>query len=467
MPAVFRSCEYLTLPLRNTAETNDRARHELRHTQSSRVSRSLVGAVMPAKELDHVDKERAKKLFDEFLKANPSATIGNVGRDQEKFGAVRSPWGDPSVAIILPEDPKTLADALNNLILPERLSAIWHRDARELEVIWTAFILSTASEEVVNRKFVFRHKSVDHECEFAEASNRLKLIGSLARPITLSETSWRNLQSFQLQSENPDRGIFREPLSFWIRNIDWDEDIALDLIHHLNFYMSYYDTMTPMVLVHSPAKKETYKPLNRYISGSFPNAIVSRETDSNALHFWAAARSGDQARRFLYYYRIIEYASGFHLDSDKHATLRKILNRPDALDSIQGTIEQIVIATSTTRQEESQRIESMLRATVDVGRIFQEVNKNADYFSKETQFDGGFKLDPFISSGTKASVFATSGISQTTKFLKEIRNALSHGRDVKTAQVIAPTHHNFMLLQPWVNLITMVAGEVMIHNEIV
>ncbi len=47
--------------------------------------------------------------------------------------------------------------------------------------------------------------------------------------------------------------------------------------------------------------------------------------------------------------------------------------------------------------------------------------------------------------------------------IRSIRNALSHGKEQSVSSVIAPTPENFQNIQPWVGLISIAAGEVVVY----
>jgi hypothetical protein len=88
-----------------------------------------------------------------------------------------------------------------------------------------------------------------------------------------------------------------------------------------------------------------------------------------------------------------------------------------------------------------------------------------DFFTSPTTFDGGFVLDPLLPKNPTEDHFCHSGIPQFSRFIRDIRNALSHGRDIRTVSVIAPTHRNFSLLEPWVILMNVAAGEVILYED--
>ena len=85
------------------------------------------------------------------------------------------------------------------------------------------------------------------------SSERLAVIGSNARAVKNSHTDHRNLIPFFAFNElDPADRLPFEPKSFWDKPVKWDEDAVLRLARHLNFYMSYYDTGSPLILIHTP-----------------------------------------------------------------------------------------------------------------------------------------------------------------------------------------------------------------------
>ena len=69
---------------------------------------------------------KLKRLFEPFLDRNKAAKITDMGTDDEKFHVIERPWDDESVLIRIPDkEAEKIAEALNPLLLPQRLSAIW------------------------------------------------------------------------------------------------------------------------------------------------------------------------------------------------------------------------------------------------------------------------------------------------------------------------------------------------------
>lgn len=422
--------------------------------------------------------EAAKIRFADFLEANVASSIEmrKLPINVSRLEIVR-PWGDTSLALHIPEDEtqaSQLAEALNNVLLPPRLIALWHKDKRALEVIWTAYRLSTSQAEIKDRKFTFTYKNTKHICHFTKASTRLQRIAKSFRPITQSPTTnFRNLTSFYryATAKNADQRSLaglEEPLSFWISNIKWNENSTIIMLDALNFYMSYFDDDTPIVVINDPINGDGSSIANkaRYIRGSFPSEIISRELNRNLVSFWMAALAGNPAMRFILYFRIIEYASHHYLDDKIRADVKKLLSKPDFYDDLNETIDEIVGACTPSKQDDVPKFKNLLRRCVSPDLLWAEIKRNQEFFAKETKFDGGFVVQALISKDEKQSTFSTNGTDRVADRLREIRNTLSHGRDVKTGHVITPTARNFQLLKPWIHLIGTAAAEVVLHERL-
>ena len=250
-----------------------------------------------------------------FFSRHQTSSLENVKDESGGLRlAVTRPWDDGSVQIVIPPERSELIDVLNRVLLPERLTAIYHPSLRALEVIWTTYQPRNGQEDIPGRRWVFRFKNEDHVCEFSSSSSELLCIAINSEQIQMTETAGRNLSSYKQllmlksihQGEMPP--FFMEnPLSFWISNLGDDEDSLIEIVNHLNFYISYFDTISPTIIVH-PTKVTSGRtlPRARYVNGTFPHHINAREIDINILHYWQAAQIGDSSRRLIYCYRVIE-----------------------------------------------------------------------------------------------------------------------------------------------------------------
>ena len=155
----------------------------------------------------------------------------------------------------------------------------------------------------------------------------------------------------------------------------------------------------------------------------------------------------------------------YYLDKNAKSEIRKLLIKPDSLDNVDGTIGEVVgILTGTKQIHDSQKIETFVRETLDYKIIWNEVEKNIDIFSQQTVFEGGYKADSLISRRCTEESFQSNGITTLMGRLRDIRNALSHGKDQRSGCVISPTFHNQKLIKPWAYLTFIISQEIMIYK---
>jgi len=414
--------------------------------------------------------ETAKTALKLFLDAHPLSSIGEEERPGgEKVLAVQRPWGDRSLVLLIPADIESFAAQLNSVILPARYSGLWHRDLKFFEVLWTAFRPIGNLAEIVGRKFRFKFRGKEYDCEFRRSSERALIFAKAFRPAGPTDTNYRNLWSYDIfVTREPPELIehIGEPLSFWIEGIEWDEDNVLALVMHLNFYLSYFDASSPVIALHSPAMTTTTQKPTRYPAEKFPQNVNSKETDSTSLFLWEAARTGDPTQRFLYYYRIIEYSAAVYLDSSARTALRIALALPNALDDLTAVTESVVSAVQRMKMDEYARYETMLKEVVEPKLLWAELNRNMNAFTTEIQFDGGFKVGALLTATRAEADFGIQDVGNFAQRIRDIRNALSHGRDQKTGTTITPTTQNSERLQPWIGPIRLAASQVILYKGV-
>lgn len=416
--------------------------------------------------------EKYRKIFSEFLSRNPYSEIEEFKKSDGSIAyRILKPWNDTSVSITIPSDYEDLSIALNTVLLPERLTAIWHADTLKLEVIWTALKLPASQKDIFGRKFSFLFKGADHNCSFDKSSEQLIEITKNTFPRGITTTNHRNIQSFyhysNMSEKLKDSLAVEFPKSFWIDNIVWSEDHVVDIINNLNFYLTYYDDSSPTVVVHTPeTPKNSPTRKTRYIHGAFPEKIVGRGLNDNLLSFWVAADAGNPVMRFILYYRIIEFASHHYIEDDVRHELRKMLSSPHVGANLSEIIERIIDVTSTRKLEDIPKFKSIVNGCVDPRLIWKEIQTNPNFFTKQTKFEGGFTVRSLIHTDDKEDAFCDKSLDGFCDLLRKIRNALSHGRDQETGGVISPTTRNFQLLQPWVHLIGTAAGEVVLYKDV-
>jgi len=405
-----------------------------------------------------------------FLAANPLSKV-EVITEPERTLAVRHPWGDDSLNLKINLKNGALIDALNNVLLPERFIAIWHRDTKDIEVIFTALPLPPMFSDLTKRAFSFRFRDIQYNCQYGASSDRLLTIAEHYIPAAPSNTGNRNLPSYRgyVQAQKGAPGFPKyenaSPISFWIRNVEWTDELAVAMMNHLNFYASYYDVMTPVIIVQPPKQDSpTQKQPQRYPRGEFPKRIIAREVDDNLLHYWLAARQGDPFRRFLYNYNIIEYVSFYYVEENIRRSIKKILQSPSVSEEVDGLSLKIYEVLSETRIQDAQKMDKVLENCAAPEVIWKELEANIEFFSQKTKFEGGFEVEPIARMGWGFDDFKVNWIPAFPNALRGIRNALSHGKELKTRAIITPTPHNFAKVQMWLPLISAAAGDVIVHR---
>jgi hypothetical protein len=414
-----------------------------------------------------MDLVAAQALLQPFLDNNTLSAVDEIDVDGEtKILAIKAPWGEESFVLHLSNEAEQLAQALNHVFLPERLTAVYHRDTKDLEFIWTARKLSQNWEEVDDRRFDFVRGDRTYRCEFARSSERVVRIAKHFTPVLSgAPVGYRNMISFHawnhLEPTDARRG---EPRSFWIRNVDWNEDDILDLVSHLNFYMTYYDHLSPTIVVHSPKSAQIAAARSRYVHGPFPSRIDSKPLDDVLLLTWEASRDGDAARKYLYSYRVIEFASYSYMEISARTEVRRLLAAPHALHDIRVVADAVAAAVQKAKLDDVAKFNAVLADIVSPNLIWAEICRNLPAFTEKVLFDGGYELQRLMAPGARETDFSMKLFGDT---LRAIRNALAHGRDQRSAQVIAPTIRNFELLAPWASVASVAAGEIILYRDVI
>lgn len=409
--------------------------------------------------------------FSGFLGLNPSSKISRTQISGEDRYIISNPWNESAISFLIPKEYDSFAGMLNNIYLPSRLSAIIHKDKKSIEFIWTTYKIAAGISDVVDRKFDFVFGGVRYTCEFGGSSDRLMSIANSFLQSGPSDTAYRNIPSYKhfisTSSEESKARLFDKARSFWVHNVDLDDDSLIEFLNNLNFYISYYDVQSPFVLIHAPLNSSgASRRFVRYRHASFPGEINARKLDPQLLQFWSACKPADAGRKFLYAYRIIEHAAFFFVESAPRQAVAKILRSPHILDDIEKSSREVVAAVQKSRFDEYAKFEAILTQCVDPILLWSEIEENVDFFSKKLNFDGDFELSPLVSGIKSKDDFILNGMRNVCSMARKIRNALSHGKEERSAAVITPTSHNYEKLGPWASLMQIAAGEIILYNNL-
>ena len=356
--------------------------------------------------------------------------------------------------------------------LPPRFTAIWHEGTREFEVIYTVL---TKGNYLLDRRFDFRFKGICYHCSFEASSERLRSIARKARPSgNPSGSDFRNLQLYyrfeHALEERPDAAFVKDgrPTSFWIRGIDdYDDDRIGDLVRHLNFYMSYFDKDTPVILIHEEAvASNKADALHPSPIGYFPETLSGQDIDQHLLILWESARIGDPFLRFIHYYQILEYAGFYYVKDQVRREVERAIAAPDAMARPEKVAEQVLDAISEEKRTDEQKINAMIEECVDLQEMWDVLDGSLADFSKEVKLDGGFILPALVSASTGREDFVQSWNRQFPGALHRVRNALVHARESRQSTMIAPTTANHARLFPWLLPLSQTAARVMLYSRL-
>ncbi|TGK08993.1 hypothetical protein EHO60_13290 [Leptospira fletcheri] len=406
-----------------------------------------------------------------FLRNNSQSSL----KKENEQWIVESPWDDESIHLYI-QEKQEIYDCLNNLVLPYKFTALYHSDLKCLEFIYT---LQSKDANFEDDNFEFIFDSVTYKCSYKDSSDRLLLVANVFRP-SGKETNlgYRNLfllnaytqslsstENIEPPFPSPDFENLK-PISFFIEGIEvYDEQKLVSLAKHLNFYMSYYDRKAPNIIIH-PDRDNSGKPNPQLqlIDQRFPSRIQAQSKDPFLIDLALSARESGIRLKYLYSYQILEYAAFYFLEEDVKRKVTMLLKSPVLLSKTEEICRNILDAITDIKQNDEAKINKVVETFTDPEIIWKEIQENIDFFSNPTEFDGGFRLSPLISSNTTIEAFKSTWIPKVPDTLRKIRNALVHGRESRLGLIIAPGTKNNLKLRPWVPLIQRISEQVIIFN---
>lgn len=374
-------------------------------------------------------------------------------------------WGESGFALRVDASDTAAIAALNGVILPEKFTAIWHESTHDLEVIWAP--ISTDFDEY-SRAFSFQFEDKTYQCEYAPASQELIAI-SLSAVLVASRSvveysRFQNLSSIaSFESDPPQHlAVPYHSISFWIRDVECDEEQLAKLARNLNFHMYYFDRLTPQILIHDDSASSIATQPARYPFGGFPPTIVGRPVEPFVLGLWASSTEGDVRLRFLYLYQILEYAAFYWMRDTTQQAVRRILSSPETYTAPGNAVKQIMDVLAEEKMTDEQKLYTIVKQLVEPEPVWNEIAANQRFFAQDIRFEGGVTIPAPISSSCTQADFCNDW-RKGEKFpmaLKTIRNALVHGREARMSNVIAPTAANDMAIRHFLSPLNCIAMRV-------
>ena len=393
-----------------------------------------------------------------FLEHNPWSKL-TIDGDRS---LIELPWRDDSITIELNEG----CEWIDDLILYPAFTGIYHRSLSALELIFTPFRMA----DIERRFFTFEFEQQEYDCKFAPPSEALFNLARQSQPITAANTSdWRNLRQFRryltLLERNAEDKAFQEryqPISFWIQNCSADETHLVRLAEHLNFYMSYFDSRSPSIVIHEADLEDDLKEKRvRYLWDTFPERIRASTVDPYMLGLWSSARgANDIFRQFIYYYQILEYASFYYVTERTERHVTAVLSAPETAAFPEQAWRKIQDVLANEKIEDGAKLIAVVRESVDLETVWKDMESSRACFERSIVFDGGYTLAPVMAPTTDMSAFSTSGLDKLVNTLRGLRNALVHARERRMSNVISATSRNHKLIRPYVKPLGTIAMQV-------
>lgn len=298
------------------------------------------------------------------------------------------------------------------------------------------------------------------------------VIADSSRPNGPPTTSYRNLQCYAMyarlradpQSEEI-RARMGTPLSFWIRGIDWDEAKLIDLAHHLNFYMRYFDYGATQIILNEPSGAPRNFTRVNEPHGEWPSEVSARRLDANLLTVWrGAAASTDVFMGYLLYYQVLEYAASYFLDEKTRKGVDRILRAPDVAARAADSARRVVdLVSSACSAKEDKRMEDLLRELVDPELMWCLIEPNKAVFARTCRFTGGVVVEPLVGDDTTGDTFGAKWPGKLGRALRHVRNAVAHPGEPGGAGTIESCEANKLCLEPWLLLCKAAASQVVLH----
>lgn len=382
-------------------------------------------------------------------------------------------WNDSTFMCRL--EKTTDFSSLSHIILPHELSAIYHKDKNELEVIFSPIF---KDDPIKQRSFKFFFSGHEFIAYFNQPTALFTTISTGFRETdNSSDTDYRSLRKFRDYYKRDTLPPFiqkyfenREPINFFIKGpFESVGNNFVSIAKHLNFYMHFYDRDTPVLVIFEQEqdKKQYAQPCITKKSG-FPSVINFAKFDPVLIDLFQVSRRTPNVRlKFIFYFQVLEYCAYYHLNDDLKKRLTGIIKRPDLLNNSSDYSKLIIeeFKDYFRQNDDSQKLEKLLLDFCNWEDIKDEIECNKEYFATDLVFDGGLKVSALISEKETFEVEPKGIIKNVKTNIEKIRNVLVHLRESRENKVILPTPKNNNLLIPYLHLIQRIAERIAILHE--
>lgn len=413
------------------------------------------------KEIKDIDNKEADLKF--FSDSNELSYDFN--KKNNTF-IVNNPWKDSSLKFEFNMDEDF--SLLRDVQLSNKLIAIKHPDCYE-------FIFQPVKKEEIEHyksfKFIFEGK--EYNGVYNEPSKAFIMIAKSIRRQEYEESNYTNVFIYrafyneQAKGKVDSKTVDYKPLNFFLYG-DFGERLEekhIELFRHINFYIRYYDRKSPTIFIANDSGKTSEQEFTEPNFKTMPPVILASPIDDTLLLLLESARSANAVRlKYIFYYQILEYCSYYYLEDSFKRDVHNLIESPsffiDINSSINLLIEKFQDQYNTKQKNDTNRLEKVILTYCPYNNIKSELIANQDYFRKECEFDGGFRLPPLLANHENIDQPPKDIMKTVKNHIENLRNVLVHVRESRESRSIAPTNRNTNLLKPYLYLIQRIAEEV-------
>jgi hypothetical protein len=146
-------------------------------------------------------------------------------------------------------------------------------------------------------------------------------------------------------------------------------------------------------------------------------------------------------------------------------TIERVLVAPDTISRVSLAAREILEAVADDKIPDPQKLCLTIDRCVEPVKLWEVISPNAEKYSADVIFDGGFRLPAFIKPGWNVDDFCVGWSNRFGNTVRSIRNALVHARENRMVDVIAPTPENYKKLTPWLPPLRFVAMQCLIFED--
>ena len=374
-------------------------------------------------------------------------------------------WNDASCRFKFKKDPLDDISFLKNLSFPEELSAIYHKDEQLYE-----FIFAPLNNDFT-RKFNYIYDGKKFELFYTTPTSKFEKLACNFQIGDTEDISDRAFSLMRYLRYYKKRGYIKQelyPINFFIKGnfneMTYSEHI--EFFKQVNFLMTYYDRKSPFILINNsidadPSRIKTPCKMNKY---DFPTILNSKKYDSTLIDLLEAARTTTSIRlKYIFYYQVIEYCSYYYIENELKRRVENIIRTPDILNSnsySQSIIE--LFSDYLKNKPDSQRMNKLLCDFCEYDDIKDEILTNEDFFTEDTIFEGGLKINKIFNKKEDINNPPNGIIDLIRKNIDTIRNVLVHSRESRENTLIVPTQTNNVRLMPYLYLLRRIAEVIVI-----